>query len=429
MTRSQHITVCHQPNSSATGQASTDNEFDARSLTGLGLAHAVNDTYAGFLPPLLPALMEKLSMSKTQAGLIAFLSSSPSLLQPTIGYLADRTNLRYMVILGPAVVATAMSLLGIAPSLLVLALLVTLAGLGSATFHAVAAAMAGHLSGRSLGRGMGVWMVGGALGFALGPLIVVVALSYLSLEGTPWLMIGGWGASAALFAYLKRVPARPANVAYGDSWRSSLRPIKTILVPVAGITLMRAFLVVATFTFLPTYLTEQGAALWFAGLSVSISAGAGMVGSLVGGSMSDRWGRRRVLCAFIIAPPILTAALLSTTGWGLVPVLILLGFAIPPSNVIILTLVQESSPDDRAFATGIYHALGFTSESVASLVVGLLGDLFGLASTIAASTVLMLLSLPLVLLLPKARGFSTHGECPSQEPPHAQYPHGRDNHD
>jgi len=429
MTTSQHTTVCYQPNPSATGPASTVNEFDARSLTGLGLAHAVNDTYASFLPPLLPALMEKLSMSKTQAGLIAFLSSSPSLLQPVIGYLADRTNLRYMVVLGPAVVSTAMSLLGIAPSLLVLALLVTLAGLGSATFHAVAPAMAGRLSGRSLGRGMGVWMVGGALGFALGPLIVVVAVNYLSLEGTPWLMIGGWGASAVLFAYLRQLPAQPANVAYGDSWRSALRPMKSILVPVAGITLMRAFVVVATFTFLPTYLTERGAALWFAGLSVSINAGAGMVGSLVGGSMSDRWGRRRVLSAFIIAVPILAVALLSAAGWALVPVLILLGFAIPPSNVIVLTLVQESSPDDRAFATGIYHALGFTSESVASLVVGVLGDLLGLASAIAAGAVLMLLSLPLVLLLPKAGGYSTPGESPPQQPLPAQYPYGWNNHD
>jgi FSR family fosmidomycin resistance protein-like MFS transporter len=429
MTTSNHITASHQPYSPATGPASTGSEFDTGSVTGLGLAHALNDTYASFLPPLLPALMDKLSMSKTQAGLIAFLSTSPSLLQPVVGYLADRTSLRYVVILGPALVSTAMSLLGMAPNLVVLALLITLAGLGSATFHAVAPAMAGYLSGRSLGRGMGIWMVGGALGFAVGPLIVVLALKYLSLEGTAWLMIGGWGASAALFVYLRKVPTQPTNVAYSGSWRSALRPMKPILVPIAGITLLRAFVVIATFTFLPTYLTERGAALWFAGLSVSINAASGMLGSLVGGWMSDRWGRRRVLAAFIFVVPILAVALLAARGWALLPVLILLGFAIPPSNVVVLALVQESSPDARAFASGIYHAIGFSSESIASLAVGFLGDLVGLGSTIAASAGIMLLSLPLVLLLPKTADFSTPGESTPQEPPPARYAYDWDDHD
>jgi len=82
-----------------------------------------------------------------------------------------------------------------------------------------------------------------------------------------------------------------------------------------------------------------------------------------------------------------------------------LGFAIPHSNVIIMAVVQESSIDHRALATGIYHALGFGSESVTSLTVGVLGDLLGLDFAIAASAVLMLLSLPLVLLLPKAKPY------------------------
>ena len=418
---SSHATACHQPDSPATARTPAVDDFHPRSVSGLGLAHAANDTYAGFLPPLLPPLIEKLSLSKTEAGLIAFLSTLPSLLQPVIGHLADRADLRYLVILCPAIVATAMSLLGIAPRLLVVALLVTVAGLASAAFHAVASAMAGHLSGRRLGRGMGIWMVGGALGFAIGPVIVVTTLSFFSLEGTPWLMIGGWAASALLFAALRRVPARPPDSTVGNSWREGLRSVKPIFVPVAGITLLRSLLVTATFTFLPTYLTEQGAPLWFAGLSVSISAGAGMVGSLVGGLMSDRWGRRRVLSAFIAAAPILAFALIGARSWALVPVLILLGFAIPPSNVVILALVQESSPDNRALATGVYHALGFTSQSVASLAVGILGDLLGLSSTIVISAVLMLLSLPLVVLLPKGEPSPRHDVYPAPGPPHGPY--------
>jgi FSR family fosmidomycin resistance protein-like MFS transporter len=376
-------------------------ECDTGALAALGFAHATNDTYASFLPPLLPPLIEKLSLSKTEAGLIAFLATSPALLQPVIGYLADRADLRWMVIVGPAIVATTMSLLGVAPRLAVVALLVIVAGLGSAAFHAVASPMAGRLAGRSLGRGMGIWMVGGALGFALGPLIVVTALNFVPLEGTPWLVIGGWLASAVLFACLRRIPAPPAGFASHDSWRDGFDKVKPVLVPIAAIVLLRAFLVAGTFTFLPTYLTEQGNALWFAGLSVSISAGAGMVGALVGGSMSDLWGRRRVLSAFLVAAPLLTFALLGARDWALVPILVLLGFAVPPSQVITLALIQEASDRNRAFATGLYLALGFMSESISALIVGIVADFLGLRFAIAAGAILTLLSLPIVLRLPR----------------------------
>jgi FSR family fosmidomycin resistance protein-like MFS transporter len=396
----RHTPVVHSLETAPTVQPATD-EFRTGPLAALGLAHAVNDTYAGFLPPLLPLLIEKLSLSKSQAGLVAFLSTSPSLLQPLIGHLADHADLRYLVIVGPAIASTTMSLLGVAPRLVMLFLLVILAGIGSAAFHAVASPMAGHLSGRKLGRGIGIWMVGGALGFAMGPLIVVVTLHFLPLEGTPWLMIGGWAASAFLYVCLRAVPAKPPGAVNNNSWHDGLRAFKPIAFPVTGITLVRALLVVATFTFLPTYLTEQGAPLWFAGLSVSITAGAGMAGSLVGGSLSDRWGRRNILFLFLAAAPILALGLLAARSWTLVPVLILTGFAIPPSNVIILALVQECSVDSRALATGIYLALGFTSEAVASLAVGVMGDLIGLGSTIALSAALMLLSLPMVLLIPR----------------------------
>ncbi|HUV73587.1 MAG TPA: hypothetical protein VMW79_04720, partial [Anaerolineae bacterium] len=91
------------------------------------------------------------------------------------------------------------------------------------------------------------------------------------------------------------------------------------------------------------------------------------------------------------------------------------------SNVIILALVQERSLDNRAFATGIYLALGFTSEAIASLAVGIMGDLFGLGSTIAVSAVLMLLSLPLVLLLPRGRDLPSPGDFIVPDPTYDQY--------
>ncbi len=375
-------------------------EFQTGRVLTITLAHAMNDTYTAFLPPLLPAFIAKLALSKTEAGLLAFLQSSPSVLQPVIGHLADRVTLRYFVILAPAGTATMMSLLGVAPRYAVLALLVMLAGLSSASLHAVAPAMTARLSGRRLGRGMGIWMVGGILGWTMGPIIVVGAVNLLSLESTPWLMIGGWLASVILYVRLRDVPGHPPTEGPANSWREGLQALRPILTPVVGIMVARALMVSATFTFLPVFLTERGADLWLAGASVSIVAGAGIAGSLLGGSMSDRFSRRPVLVVSVLTAPLLMFVFLGVNGWAQLPVLILLGVAMPPTQVILMALVQENCPENRALANGIFLSLTFLSESGGAVILGAMGDLLGLRLAFATSALVVLLGLPLVFWLP-----------------------------
>ena len=177
----------------AASQPEEAEQFQTDRVVTISAGHAVHDTYTAFLPPLLPAFIESMSLSKAEAGLLTVFLQAPSLLQPVIGYLADRVSLRYVVILTPAVTATAMSLLGIAPGYAVLAMLLMVVGLSSATLHAVAPVIAGRLSGTRLGRGMGFWMVGGELGRTLGPLIIAAYFFFWpdDLSHTPWLMIGG----------------------------------------------------------------------------------------------------------------------------------------------------------------------------------------------------------------------------------------------
>ena len=178
----------------AASQPAEAEQFQTDRVVTISAGHAVHDTYTAFLPPLLPAFIESMSLSKAEAGLLTVFLQAPSLLQPFIGYVADRVSLRFVVILTPAVTATAMSLLGIAPSYAVLAMLLMVVGLSSATLHAVAPVIAGRLSGTRLGRGMGFWMVGGELGRTLGPLIIAAYFIFWpdDLSHTPWLMIGGW---------------------------------------------------------------------------------------------------------------------------------------------------------------------------------------------------------------------------------------------
>ncbi|MGA9348074.1 MAG: MFS transporter [Anaerolineae bacterium] len=384
-----------------TVRAAEAERFQTDGVLTITAGHAVHDTYTAFLAPLLPAFISNLALSKTEAGLLSVFMQGPSLLQPFIGHLADRVSLCYFVILSPTVTAAMMSLLGVAPGYGVLALLLMGAGVSSASLHAVAPVIAGNLSGRSLGRGMGFWMVGGELGRTLGPIVIVSAVHLLTLEGTPWLMIGGLLTSAILYVRLKGVPTQPANAGQGLPWRQALQSMGPLLVPLAGIIVARSFMVRSLTTFLPTFLSEEGADLWLAGASLSLLEAGGVVGALLGGAMSDRLGRRLVLCISMLTTPLLIFVFLAVEGWPQFPLLLMMGFTALSVTPVVMALVQESFPENRALANGVYMSLSFVLGSVVVVVLGAMGDLFGLRLAFTASAVITSLGLPLILLLPR----------------------------
>jgi FSR family fosmidomycin resistance protein-like MFS transporter len=328
---------------------------------------------------------------------------APSLLQPVIGHLADRVSLRYLVILAPGVTATAMSLLGVAPGYAALAVLLMVAGLSSATLHAVAPVMSGRLSGRNLGRGMGFWMVGGEVGRTIGPLVIVVALQVLGLASMPWLMVGGWAASVILYVRLRDVSGRPPHAGGGLPWRQALRAMGPFLVPLVGIVVVRSFMVTALTTYLPIFLTDEGAPLWFAGISLSVLEVAGVAGALLGGSLSDRLGRRMVLLVSLIATPVFMLVFVAATGWMRFPLLLCLGFTALSMTPVIMALVQESFPRNRALANGVYMSLSFLIRSGAIVAVGVMADRWDMRVAFAVSAVIPLLGLPFLLLLPSRK--------------------------
>jgi MFS family permease len=128
-----------------------------------------------------------------------------------------------------------------------------------------------------------------------------------------------------------------------------------------------------------------------------VSAG----GALLAGSASDELGRRTIVAVSILTAPVLLLALVFLPGWPQVPVLVGLGLTMPATHVILMALVQESCPDNRALATGVLLSLTFVSESIGAVVLGALADLFGLRLAFAVSAIVLLASLPLVLLLPR----------------------------
>ena len=370
-------------------------------VIAVSAAHGLHDTYQAFLPSYIPLFIQNLALTKMQAGTLSAFSQFPSIFQPIIGLLADRKGLRWVVILTPAVTAIASSLLGVMPSYTLIALLLVLIGFSSAGLHAVGPAIAGKLSGKQLGRGMSYWMVAGELGRALGPLIVVTAIQLLGLRGTPWLLVAGLGISVLLYLRLRHLPERAHTASEHFDWKPALRRMAPFMAGIAAITTTGFFMTSGISTFLPTYMTEKGVSLWFAGAALTIYELAGVTGVMLVGPISDRIGRKPVLITAFITAPLFTMLFLFGANWMQVVGLILMGFTMLSISPVMMAWIQEKFSDFRAFANGTYMAINFILRSIIVVIIGWMGDRFGLHTSYVISAGLMLLAVPVILLMPE----------------------------
>jgi FSR family fosmidomycin resistance protein-like MFS transporter len=363
--------------------------------------HFTHDVYSAFLAPLLPILQEQLGIGYALTGNLAVFTQIPSLLNPFIGYLADRVSLRYFVIFAPAVTATLMSSMGLTSSYLALAFLLLAAGVSIAAFHAPAGAMIGELAGDRVGTGMSVFMAAGELARTVGPLFAVAGVAWFGLAGLWRLAFVGWAVTGILFWRLHNIEAKP-RPPESDAWARLWPRLLRIFPFLAWLVLGRVSMQAALTTYLPIFMKdERGLSVALAAASLTILEAAGFVGALLSGSLSDRLGRHRMLFILMLLSPMLMILFLFSSGWVVILLLIALGLTAISLQPVILALVQDLFPDNRALANGSYMALSFTLRAVGIWAIGLTADAFGLVPAFVLSALVGLLALPAIFFIPK----------------------------
>jgi len=361
-------------------------------------AHFINDTYSAFLAPFLPGLIAKLTLSYTQAGSLSAIMQLPSLLNPIIGYLDDRINIRSLVILAPAVTATTMSCLGIAPSYMSLMVLLFITGLSIAIFHTPSPTMVARASALQVGKGMSLYMAAGELGRTIGPLIASWGLLTFAFDGMLPLAIPGWIASLLLFIRFRGVKV---HIEKQTGFHEVIPTAVRLFLPIGGIVFLRSFLVTGMGIYLPTLLEGEGAGIWKAGIALAIYQFAGVCGAVLGGTISDRLGRKPVLFVVSSLAPIMVFIFLKSFGWQTILVLILAGLLSLSAQPIMLAIVQDQLPNHRSVGNGIFMAISFICLSLSAVVIGMIGDKFGLHQAFIWTTLMGLLAAPFVWILPK----------------------------
>ena len=382
--------------------AATQTEsFQTGQVATIAGGHFMHDTFGAFLAPLLPLIQDNLGTNYMLTGGLTIFTQLPSLLNPFLGYAADRMSVRYFVILAPGFTATLMTLIGFAPNYMALAMLLLAVGVSIAAFHAPAPAMTARVSGNRVGTGMSIFMATGELGRTVGPIVAVAAVSWWGLDGIWRLAALGWLTSAVLYWRLHTVPARPR--APGQDSLSAMWPqVKRVFPVITWVIFPKVFLAVTITTYLAIFMRDQlQTSLWLAAASLTILEGAGVVGALLTGTLSDRYGRRQVLFVLLAAAPLILALFLFGPSWIIVPALIGLGLTAISTTPVVLAIVQDQFPDNRATANGIFMFLNFLARTIGVVVVGLLADRFGLTVAFTISGLLALFSVPAIFWLPQ----------------------------
>lgn len=378
--------------------------FESSKVITISFAHLLHDIYSSFLAPILPLLIEKLSISYSLAAALTLAQRIPSLFNPLIGIIADKVSIRYLLIIAPSITVVSMSLLGLAPTYTFLFILLLIMGIGSALFHVPAPVMVKKVSGDKVGMGMSIFMVGGEGARSIAPLIIIGAVDIWGLEGTFRLIPFGLSASLLLFLKFRNIKISEDLVKKKESGAvDTFRRYSKFFILVINILFFQAMLKSAITAFLPTFINSESGDLWLGTIALSVFQGAGAVGTFAIGSLSDKIGRKRILFIIAIISPLLLILFLYTPAEPGLAVLLLLGFFMFGSQPVMMAIVNELKSERPAFLNGIYFTINFITSGIAVLLAGVIADITGFRNMYLITAVFSFVTLYFIYRLPVSR--------------------------
>ena len=372
-------------------------------MRSLSAGHLAADLAQGSLPALLVFLIPKLDLSYTLAAVVVLVATfASSIVQPAFGLWSDRTGTMWLLPAGVALACVGMALAAVSPSYPILLLAVLLSGLGVAAFHPEGMKFASYVSGYRRASGMAVFSVGGNLGFALGPVVASALILALGLEGGLLIALPGIVVAFLLLregGYLAGFAPR----AGGHPWPEADRDRPGAFVLLLAVVALRSIPHYGLFTFVPLWEVSQGASEQWGTRLLSLFLLAGAVGTLVGGPLADRLGRKPVIVgSYLISVPLIVVYVLVGGIAGDVA-LVAAGAAVIGTFGVTVVLGQEYLPSRIGLASGLSVGLAIGMGGVFAVALGGVADSLDLQTAVLATAVGPALGAVLAVFLPRHR--------------------------
>lgn len=372
-------------------------------MTSLSAGHLAADLAQGSVPALLVFLIPKLDLTYTLAAAVVLVATfASSIVQPAFGLWSDRRGAMWLLPVGVAVAGIGIALAAVSPTYPLLLAAVLVSSLGIAAFHPEGMKFASYVSGTRRASGMAVFSVGGNLGFAIGPVVASTLILALGLEGGLLIAIPGIVVAVWLLrerGYIDGFAPRGGSQAWQDTGRDRPGAFVLLLAVVA----LRSIPHYGLFTFVPLWEVSQGASEEWGTRLLSLFLLAGAVGTLIGGPLADRLGRKPVIVgSYVISVPLIVVYVLVGGIPGDVA-LVLAGAAVIGTFGVTVVLGQEYLPSRIGLASGLSVGLAIGLGGVSAVALGGLADSVDLETAVLATAAGPALGAVLAVFLPRQR--------------------------
>ncbi len=361
--------------------------FSARILASLSFCHLLNDLMQSLLPSIYPMLKLTFGLSFRQIGLITLVNQiTASLLQPVIGAYTDRRPQPYSLAIGMAFTLGGMLLLGFGPRFEAVLGAAALIGLGSAVFHPESSRIARLASGGRHGLAQAFFQVGGNVGSAIGPLLAaffvlpygrtsIAWFALTALVGIAFLWnVGNWYKQTGVFN-----PASPSQPVV----RAPLnrRQTHTALALLLGLIFSKYIYLASFGSYYTFYLISRfNLSVRSAQIHLFLFLGAVAAGTIFGGPIGDRFGRRRVILWSILGVLPFSLALPYVGLFWTRMLSVVIGLILASAFSAIIVYAQELVPGRVGTISGLFFGFAFGIAGIGAAVLGELADRTSIAT-------------------------------------------------
>jgi FSR family fosmidomycin resistance protein-like MFS transporter len=356
-----------------------------RVLAAISFCHLLNDMVQSLLPALYPILKESFRLSFSDIGLITLtFQVTASLLQPVVGFYTDRKPIPYSLACGMGLTLAGLLLLSTAPSFAALLLAAALVGLGSAVFHPESSRVARIASGGQHGLAQSLFQVGGNAGSSLGPLLAAFIVVPRGQSSVAWFSlaallgiailtkIGGW--------YKRAIAARGSAMRRGEN-QPPLSPRKTAFAISILLALIfsKYFYLASLTNYYTFYLIHRfHVSIQSAQVHLFAFLGAVAAGTIIGGPVGDRIGRKAVIWGSILGVLPFSLLLPHVNLFWTGALSVVIGMILASAFSAILVYAQELLPGKVGMISGLFFGFAFGMAGIAAAILGKLADRTGI---------------------------------------------------